>query len=101
MSRIVPNLNESVIVRSAAAEVIGRAPTTIRLLADSSSTGGALSTQRVSLIGGADGARPHHQADSAELFYMSCLRRRSVGGGTDCGGGLVGSSLCGGFGQRP
>jgi hypothetical protein len=55
MSRIVPNLNESVIVRSAAAEVIGRAPTTIRLLADSSSTGGALSTQRVSLIDGADG----------------------------------------------
>jgi quercetin dioxygenase-like cupin family protein len=70
MSLISPNFNESVIVRSAEAEVIGRAPTTIRLLADSGSTGGALSTQRVSLTNGADGARPHHHAESAELFYM-------------------------------
>ena len=37
MSLIVPNFDESVIVRSAEAEVIGEAPTTIRLLADSSS----------------------------------------------------------------
>ena len=70
MSLISPNFNESVIVRSAEAEVIGRAPTTIRLLADSGSTGGALSTQRVSLVNGADGARPHHHAESAELFYL-------------------------------
>ncbi|MFI6316920.1 cupin domain-containing protein [Nonomuraea sp. NPDC050556] len=58
------------IVRSADAEVIGRAPTTIRLLADGSSTGGALSTQRVTLSGGADGAKPHRHANSAELFYL-------------------------------
>ena len=70
MSLISPDFNESVIVRSAEAEVIGRAPTTIRLLADSGSTGGALSTQRVSLVNGADGARPHHHAESAELFYL-------------------------------
>jgi quercetin dioxygenase-like cupin family protein len=70
MSLIVPDFNESVIVRSAEAEVIGQAPTTIRLLADSSTTGGALSTQRVSLTGGADGARPHRHDNSAELFYM-------------------------------
>jgi quercetin dioxygenase-like cupin family protein len=70
MSLIVPDFNESVIVRSAEAEVIGQAPTTIRLLADSSATGGALSTQRVSLTGGADGARPHRHDNSAELFYM-------------------------------
>ena len=70
MSLIVPDFNESVIVRSAEAEVIGRAPTTIRLLADGSATGGALSTQRVSLTGGADGARPHRHDNSAELFYM-------------------------------
>ncbi|ADI08827.1 hypothetical protein SBI_05707 [Streptomyces bingchenggensis BCW-1] len=70
MSLIVPEFNESVIVRDAEAEVIGQAPTTIKLLADSGSTGGALSTQRVTLTDGADGARPHHHANSAELFYM-------------------------------
>jgi mannose-6-phosphate isomerase-like protein (cupin superfamily) len=70
MSLVVPDFPESVIVRSADAEVIGRAPTTVRLLADASSTGDALSTQRVTLTGGADGARPHHHANSAELFYL-------------------------------
>lgn len=70
MSLVMPDFDESVIVRSAEAEVIGHAPTTIRLLADSSSTGGALSTQRVSLTNGANGASPHHHANSAELFYM-------------------------------
>ncbi|GGO80395.1 cupin domain-containing protein [Wenjunlia tyrosinilytica] len=70
MSLILPDFDESVIVRSAEAEVVGRAPTTIRMLADSGSTGGALSTQRVTLTGGADGARPHHHARSAEMFYM-------------------------------
>jgi mannose-6-phosphate isomerase-like protein (cupin superfamily) len=42
----------------------------VRLLADSSSTDGKLSTQRVTLSGGADGATPHHHAGSAELFYV-------------------------------
>ncbi|HUR07804.1 MAG TPA: cupin domain-containing protein [Nonomuraea sp.] len=70
MSLILPDFEESLIVRSADAEVIGRAPTTIRLLADSSSTAGALSTQQVTLSDGADGARPHHHANSAELFYL-------------------------------
>lgn len=70
MSLIVPDFTESVVVRSADAETVGRAPTTIRLLADAGSTGGALSTQRVTLAAGADGARPHHHARSAELFYL-------------------------------
>jgi mannose-6-phosphate isomerase-like protein (cupin superfamily) len=70
MSLIVPNFSESVVVRGAAAEVVGQAPITVRLLADASSTGGALSTQRVSLVNGADGAKPHHHANSAELFYL-------------------------------
>ncbi|PWU43774.1 cupin [Micromonospora globispora] len=70
MSLITPDFDTSVIVRAADAEVVGRAPTTIRLLADSSATGGALSTQRVTLTDGADGARPHHHANSAELFYL-------------------------------
>ena len=56
MSLIVADFTESVVVRQAAAEVIGQQPITIRLLADSSSTGGALSTQRVTLGNGADGA---------------------------------------------
>ncbi|GAB3983142.1 cupin domain-containing protein [Actinoallomurus acanthiterrae] len=70
MSLITPEFNEAVVVRSAEAEVIGQAPTTIRLLADSGSTGGALSTQRVTLANGADGAKPHRHGNSAELFYM-------------------------------
>ena len=70
MSLFVAQFADSVVVRSAEAEVIGRAPTTIRLLADSSATGGALSTQRVTLVDGADGAKPHHHSRSAELFYM-------------------------------
>ncbi|MFB7708083.1 cupin domain-containing protein [Streptomyces sp. NPDC056105] len=76
MSLIVPSsgdadaFDESVIVRSADAETIGGGPTTLRLLADSSSTGGALSTQRVTLLDGSDGAAPHHHSRSAELFYL-------------------------------
>ncbi|SNT17241.1 Mannose-6-phosphate isomerase, cupin superfamily [Actinomadura meyerae] len=70
MSLISPDFDSSVLVRSAEAEVVGRAPTTVRLLADSGSTGGALSTQRVTLTGGADGARPHRHDGSAELFSM-------------------------------
>jgi mannose-6-phosphate isomerase-like protein (cupin superfamily) len=59
-----------VLVRAADAEVIGSGPQTVRLLADSPSTGGKLSTQRVTLTGGADGASPHHHAGSSELFYV-------------------------------
>ncbi|MEU3193087.1 cupin domain-containing protein [Streptomyces sp. NPDC006992] len=70
MSLIPPDFDRSHVVREADAEVIGRAPTTIRLLADSSATGGALSTQRVTLAEGADGAAPHHHTNSAELFYL-------------------------------
>ncbi|WP_369240201.1 cupin domain-containing protein [Streptomyces sp. R21] len=70
MSLFVPAFDTSVITRSADAEVIGQAPTTIRLLADSDSTGGALSTQRVTLTDGADGAKPHRHSQSAELFYL-------------------------------
>lgn len=70
MSLIGPEFTESVVVRHAAAEVIGQAPTSVRLLADAGSTGGALSTQRVTLNNGADGAKPHHHANSAELFYL-------------------------------
>jgi len=68
MTRIDFKDGTAVLVCAADAEVIGFAPQTIRLLADNSSTGGRLSTQRVTLLGGADGASPHHHANSAELF---------------------------------
>jgi quercetin dioxygenase-like cupin family protein len=70
MSLFVPRFDESVIVREAEAEVVGSAPSTVRLLADSSRTGGALSTQRVTLTAGADGARPHWHDNSAEMFFL-------------------------------
>ncbi len=70
MSVFVPKFDESVIVRDAGAEVVGRAPTTVKLLADSSATGGALSTVRVTLTDGADGARPHLHNNSAEMFFV-------------------------------
>ncbi len=70
MSLFVPSFDESVVVREADAEVVGRAPTTVRLLADSSATGGALSTQRVTLTAGADGAKPHLHENRAEMFFL-------------------------------
>jgi mannose-6-phosphate isomerase-like protein (cupin superfamily) len=70
VSGIVPGDMAAVVVRAGGAEVIGYPPQTIRLLADSSSCGGKLSTQRVTLNDGADGASPHHHAASAELFYV-------------------------------
>jgi quercetin dioxygenase-like cupin family protein len=70
MSLHPPVFDRSVFVRSADAETVGRAPVQIRLLADSSATGGALSSVRVTLEAGADGAKPHHHDGSAELFYV-------------------------------
>ncbi|MET8582680.1 cupin domain-containing protein [Streptomyces collinus] len=70
MSLFVPKFDETVIVREVEAEVVGRAPVTVRLLADSNRTGGALSTQRVTLTAGADGARPHWHDNSAEMFFL-------------------------------
>ncbi|HEY7262775.1 MAG TPA: cupin domain-containing protein [Trebonia sp.] len=40
------------------------------LLADSSATAGALSSHRVALGRGADGAMPHRHDNSSELFYI-------------------------------
>ena len=70
MTHIDSGDGAAVLVRAADAEVIGFPPQTVRLLADSSATGGRLSTQRVTLADGADGASPHHHATSAELFYV-------------------------------
>lgn len=70
MSLFVPKFDESVIVRDADAEVIGGDPVAVKLLADSSASGGALSTVRVTLGEGADGARPHLHKNSAEMFFF-------------------------------
>ncbi|MFI7317135.1 cupin domain-containing protein [Streptomyces venezuelae] len=71
MSLYVPDFDGTVVVRSADAELIGKGgPVTNQLLVDSSATGGALSSMRVTLGKGADGARPHHHSQSAEMFYV-------------------------------
>ncbi|MFE2579081.1 cupin domain-containing protein [Streptomyces sp. NPDC059378] len=70
MSMFVPKFDSSVIVREAEAERIGDDPVAVRLLADSSASGGALSTVRVTLAQGADGAHPHLHRNSAEMFFV-------------------------------
>ena len=70
MSFVFPSFDRSVIARGAGAEVVGGSTAKVRLLVDSSATGGALSTVRVSLEKGADGARPHRHDRSAEMFYV-------------------------------
>ncbi len=61
---------EFALTRATEAETLAGEPGAICLLLDSSHTGGALSTQRVSLRGGADGAVPHHHKRSTELFFV-------------------------------
>ena len=70
MSLVHPKANRPVVVRAADAEIIGQSPSTVRLLADASATGGALTSQRVTLADGADGATPHHHDHATELFYV-------------------------------
>ncbi len=66
----VPSFDEAVVVREVDNEVLGMAPVTARLLADSEATGGALSVMRTALAKGANGALPHTHTRSAELFYV-------------------------------
>jgi quercetin dioxygenase-like cupin family protein len=70
MSIVIPRFDRSVVVRGAAAEVVGAPTARVKLLADSSATGGAISTVHVTLEKGADGARPHRHDHSAEMFYV-------------------------------
>lgn len=58
------------LVRATEVETLAGEPGAVRLLLDSSQTGGALSTQRVTLRNGADGAVPHHHERSCELFFV-------------------------------
>jgi mannose-6-phosphate isomerase-like protein (cupin superfamily) len=69
MSGSVP-AHDLVVVPEAAAELLGGGPVTGRLYADSSATGGALSSQRITLRQGAAGATPHHHTGRSELFFL-------------------------------
>ena len=70
MSIVRPQFDHTKIVRGTEAEVVGAPIAKVKLLADSSATGGALSTVQVTLAKNADGARPHHHDHSAEMFYV-------------------------------
>jgi mannose-6-phosphate isomerase-like protein (cupin superfamily) len=69
MSGLIPS-HDVVVVHEGDAELLGSGPVTGRLYADSSATGGALSSQRITLLHGAAGATPHHHTGSSELFYV-------------------------------
>lgn len=71
---------ETAIVREIDAETIGSPTATGRLLLDSSDTGGALSTLKMTLAKGADGAVPHHHTTSTELFYILDGKARVLAG---------------------
>src|ERR1700743_2450777 len=70
MSLLTTDGRSAVLVREADTETLGTESNTVRLYADASATGGALSSQRVTLGEGANGARPHHHTGSAELFFI-------------------------------
>ena len=70
MSVVLSGFHRSAITRGTEAEIAGASTAKVRPLVDSSSTGGALSTVRVTLEKGADGARPHRHDRSAEMFYV-------------------------------
>jgi quercetin dioxygenase-like cupin family protein len=70
MSLVSPSGDGAVIVRAAATEVVGGPGARVRLLVDGDTTGGALTSQQVTLAEGADGAAPHHHAHATELFYV-------------------------------
>ena len=60
--------SHDVVVHEEQAKIVGGAPVTGRLYADS----GALSCQRIMLTGGASGVAPHHHNRPSELFYIAC-----------------------------
>jgi quercetin dioxygenase-like cupin family protein len=62
--------HDPTVARRSDNEIIGEPPTRIRLIADSSANGGALSVVAVQLDPDTDGAQPHHHTRSAELFYV-------------------------------
>ena len=70
MSVFVPDFHQTAVARGVEAETVGAPTGKIQLLVDSRAAGGALSTVRVTLEEGGDGARPHRHDRSAEMFYV-------------------------------
>jgi mannose-6-phosphate isomerase-like protein (cupin superfamily) len=62
--------HEPVLVRGADTETLGHSTGAAQLLVDADRTAGALSTHRVVLEKGSDGAPPHFHARSSEQFYV-------------------------------
>lgn len=59
------------LVRAAEAEVLDSNPSSIvTLLADSDTTGGALTSNRATFRQGADGAPPHYHSRCTEIFFV-------------------------------
>ena len=69
MSGVIPS-HDVVVVREGDAEILASGPVAGLLYADSSATGGALSSQRIVLRHGAAGATPHRRTGSSELLYV-------------------------------
>ncbi|HEY1569908.1 MAG TPA: cupin domain-containing protein, partial [Pseudonocardiaceae bacterium] len=70
MSLLTTDGRSAVLVREADTETLGTESNIVRPYADASATGGALSSQRLTLGEGANGAVPHHHTRSAELFFI-------------------------------
>lgn len=67
----MPSTYPHLLVRAAEAETLASDPGgVIALLADASSTGGALNAHRSTFRDGYDGAPPHYHQRSSELFFI-------------------------------
>lgn len=69
-----------VLVRDGEAETLGGERATIRLLADGSTTDGAISANRTLLGDGVTGPPPHYHASSAEIFFVLDGSLRALAG---------------------
>lgn len=63
-------MTSAAVLRAADAVALTSKSHTLQLLLDSSDTGGAVSTHRVLLREGAEGAAPHRHFTTTELFYV-------------------------------
>jgi mannose-6-phosphate isomerase-like protein (cupin superfamily) len=70
MSIPIADFHESFVIHAKDAEVLGWSSVKIKLLADASDTGGALSVMRTTIAPHTEAATPHTHARSAETFYI-------------------------------
>lgn len=73
-------MNEPVLVRGAAAEVLGAESNRTWLLADAADTGGVMNVVRTTLGPGVDGPPPHYHRLAPEMFYLLDGRLRVLVG---------------------